>query len=232
MHFKHDWPIILLILISLMIIQACCSLPLEAPCPYRNRYHEDQQDQQKQFKKLKPQKDDHKSKAKAEDQDQVALKGQNLLDGLHPELIAKILRLDALCKKEKIEIILISGYRPYEKKEKPKKNQVLASWHMFGLAFDINLSKYGSDMDQAIKNYQDDRETWEKIGKYAKQLGLTWGLKWGLPEVFHFEAHGDYPDAIRSDTFNQIKKIVNNDPLNQYQELWKHVKFNEISDEI
>jgi hypothetical protein len=214
--------LICLIMTLTLTLPACCSLPLEAPCPYQNRYVEDQKENPKP-KKSNPFK--KKSEDKDEDEKISVLKGRDLLDGLHPELIAKILRLDALCKKDEIEIILISGYRPYEKKEKPKKNQVLASWHMFGLAFDINLSKYGSDMDQAMKSYQKDKETWQKIGKYATQLGLTWGLKWGLPEVFHFETHNGFPDAIRSDTLNQIKKIVNNDPLNQYQELWKHVSF-------
>jgi hypothetical protein len=211
--------LILVYLITTLILPACCSVALEAPCPYQNRYLDDQKEKTKEKRS-----NTFKKKPKEKEEENISvLKGRDLLDGLHPELIAKILRLDALCKKDEIEIILISGYRPYERKEKSKKDQVLASWHMFGLAFDINLSKYGSDMDQAMKAYQKDKETWQKIGKYATQLGLTWGLKWGLPEVFHFEIHNGFPDAIRSDTFNQIKKIVNNDPLNQYQELWKHV---------
>jgi uncharacterized protein YcbK (DUF882 family) len=198
-------------------ISACCSSPVEPPCVYK-RYEKQEEEEKQEEQKQKQEKKKKKFKKEDVESSKNQLKGIEYIDGLHPLLQEKLLVLYALAKEEKIEFQLISGYRPYEKKKNPKKNASLASWHHFGAAFDINLIEYQT-MEEALDHYSKDKKKWEKLGALAESLSLTWGLKWGLNEVFHFEWHPGLPDAIRKDTLTQLLDKAGDDAVN-YQKVW------------
>lgn len=157
----------------------------------------------------------------------LRLRGGAYLDGLHPELIKRARLLYERAEREEISLRFISGYRKYRKNEKRMKarvkaNRSVASWHNFGAAFDVNLTRY-KGMKQALKHYDKDEATWKRIGVLARELGLTWGAPWGREEIFHFEWHPGHPDALRLPDFEKLTAVTGAQ-VRDYQKAWKLFK--------
>ena len=186
-------------------LSACCSTGPQSPCAHK--YNHSNPSTSKVPKVKKP---------------LVEIRGGQHLEDLHPHIrkLAQVLYEKA--EDTGIEIRFISGYRKYRVKKKVKKNGSLASWHNLGLAFDVNLvGRKG--MRDALKHWKDDQVDWQKLGKIAKGLGLTWGLAWGRKEVFHFEWHPGYPDAIRKKTLRVLQK-QGGVMLSRFKTIWPSIK--------
>lgn len=130
--------------------------------------------------------------------------GARHLARLHPEVRRMARALFAEAAAEGIELKFISGYRAFDRRSK-KAKAGRASWHAFGMAFDVNLA-HREDMRDALANYDAEAADWARVGAIAERLGLTWGLQWGRHEVFHFEWHPGMPEAIRRPTLTALLK--------------------------
>lgn len=102
-----------------------------------------------------------------------------------------------------IEVRFISGHRAFDR-HSARARQGRASWHNFGMAFDLNLARHRT-MKAALAHYDADGDDWEALGAIGESLGLTWGRAWGRHEVFHFEWHPGMKAAIRRP---QLKKLL------------------------
>lgn len=114
--------------------------------------------------------------------------GAGVLRDLHPGVRERALRLYALARDAGIELRFIHGYAPY----RPRKRRGpggMATWHNFGLAFDVNLAQRTS-MADAKAHFDADRAIWATVGELAEGLGLVWGGGWrSTYDPFHFEWH-------------------------------------------
>ncbi len=136
-----------------------------------------------------------------------------LLEDIHPELQARIRLMYALLEKEGIEIVFVSGYRPFAWFDKPNR---LASWHNLGMAVDLNL-RHRRSLEEANANYAEDRHQWERIGEMAKGLGIIWGARYD--DIFHFEWHPGYHARIREHEFNAFQALAGEE-LDDHREIW------------
>lgn len=152
----------------------------------------------------------------------LQVRGGEHLEGLHPAIERRARLLYERAEAEGIQLRFISGYRPYKRREgRAKSNQSLASWHNFGLAFDVNLQGRAG-LSDALKHLREDAPRWERVGALAIALGLTWGKPWGDDEIFHFEWHPDHPDAIRAPTLNTLKAAAEGGDLRAgYRGVWR-----------
>lgn len=128
-----------------------------------------------------------------------AIRGGQHLAGLHPALRDKALRLYAQCERAGVPIKFISGHR----KMRARKSR--ASWHNFGMAFDMNLVEH-RDMKTAVKRYRRDKERWAVVGRLGRALGMTWGAAWKVEEIFHFEWHPGMPEGLRGANLRTLLK--------------------------
>lgn len=133
-----------------------------------------------------------------------AVRGSQHLARLHPEVRRMARALYTAAAAEGIELKFISGHRAFDR-HSAKAKAGKASWHAFGMAFDVNLVHH-KDMKAAIKRYRSEKAQWDRVGAIAERLGLTWGLQWGTAEVFHFEWHPGMPEAIRRPTLTALLK--------------------------
>jgi hypothetical protein len=196
------WELICLV-ICLLILNACCVSRPQSPC-HKSKNISSHKPLPQVKKKI------------------LEVRGGHYLEGLHPRMKSLAHVFYEKAEQIGIDIRFISGYRKYRAKKRVKKGGSLASWHNLGLAFDINLvGRKG--MKGALKYWDDDKKDWHKLGSLAKDLGLTWGLAWGKKEVFHFEWHPGYPDAIRKKTFRSIQRKTDSQ-IQGYQKFWKYVK--------
>lgn len=131
-----------------------------------------------------------------------AVGGARHLARLHPEVRRMARALFEQAAAEGIELKFISGYRAFDRHSK-KARAGRASWHAFGMAFDVNLA-HRVDMRDALAHYDREAAQWERVGAIAERLGLTWGVQWGRHEVFHFEWHPGMPEAIRRPTLTAL----------------------------
>ncbi len=143
------------------------------------------------------------------------MQGGELLEGVHPELVDRIRLMYAILKKEDIELVFVSGYRPH--KHFYDRENRYASWHNLGMAVDLHMANR-SDLHDARANYDEDEETWQRVGDVANGLGIIWGEWFGDP--FHFEWHPDYRARIRSHEFEQFQQLAGDD-LEDYQKVWQ-----------
>lgn len=127
--------------------------------------------------------------------DPAAIPGGKQLTRLHPEVRRMAIALYTEAAANGIELRFMSGYRAF-KPRSAKARAGKASWHEFGMAFDLILA-HRSDMRSALAHYDADAEQWATVGAIGERLGLIWGLKWGRHEVFHFEWHPGMKSAIR-----------------------------------
>ena len=130
----------------------------------------------------------------------------NLLEGLHPELADRARLLYALLESEGIEIVFISGHRPHDPNYRPDRN---ASWHNLGMAFDLNI------VGRTYSVYDEDADTWARIGEVATGLGLIWGIRYN--DIWHFEWHPGYHARIRDHEFSEFKRLAGNDLRNHHR---------------
>lgn len=127
--------------------------------------------------------------------DPAAIAGGKQLTRLHPEVRRMAIALYTEAAANGIELRFMSGYRAF-KPRSAKARAGKASWHEFGMAFDLILA-HRSDMRSALAHYETDAEQWATVGAIGERLGLIWGRKWGRHEVFHFEWHPGMKSAIR-----------------------------------
>lgn len=114
------------------------------------------------------------------------------MDGLKPLLIKKYSELFELCKKNGIDIGLVSGYRSPAEQDKlyaqgrttpgnivtnAKGGQ---SNHNFGIAFDVCIKRNGQFF------WNEPRATWLKMGELGKSIGLEHGDR-GYEDLPHFQ---------------------------------------------
>lgn len=152
----------------------------------------------------------------------IEIRGGEYLEKLHPELAHRARLLYERAEAEGIPLRFISGYRRFRSKKKAKKGGSVASWHHFGAAFDLNLVGRKS-MKDALKNLKNDRKKWDRVGELAQNLSLTWGFQWGKDEIFHFEWHPGWPEAIRSHTFNKLIRYTG-PKVKKYKKVWETFK--------
>ncbi len=131
-----------------------------------------------------------------------AIPGSRHLARLHPEVRRMARALHAEAAAAGIALKFISGHRPFDRHSR-KAKAGRASWHAFGMAFDVNLAHHRT-MRDALKRYDAEVEQWARVGAIAERLGLTWGLQWKRAEVFHFEWHPGMPEAIRRPTLRAL----------------------------
>ena len=144
-----------------------------------------------------------------------------LLEDVHPELQKRIRLMYALLEEEGIEIVFVSGYRPFAWFDKPNR---LASWHNLGMAVDLNLHHRRS-LEEANAHYSEDRHKWERIGEMAKGLGIIWGARYD--DIFHFEWHPGYHARIREHEFEEFQQLAGKE-LDDHREIWHRFARSEI----
>ncbi len=125
------------------------------------------------------------------------IQGGRLLQGLHPELRDRARLLYGLLQQEQIEIVFISGHRPYDPNYRPNR---LASWHNLGMAFDLNI------VGRPYAYFEEDQEKWERIGELAQGLGMIWGIRYD--DIFHFEWHPNFHARIRDHEFSLFQDLA------------------------
>lgn len=141
----------------------------------------------------------------------------HLLDNLHPELIERALTLYRRAQEAGAGVYFISGYRRF-RPGSARARRGRASWHNFGLAFDLNLAHRRS-MADALENREEDRDAWRAVGEIAAELGVTWGVDFGEKEIFHFEWHPGFRDGIRRPTLNTLLGYAGPDGAG-YRAVW------------
>ena len=152
----------------------------------------------------------------------IEIRGGEHLEKLHPEIAHRARLLYERAEKEGISLRFISGYRRFRTKKAKKKGGSVASWHHFGAAFDLNLVGRKS-MKDALANLEEDQSKWERVGVLAQNLSLTWGRQWGNAEIFHFEWHPGWPDAIRIKTFQKLIRYTG-PKVKKYKKAWETFK--------
>ncbi|MBM4291281.1 MAG: M15 family metallopeptidase [Deltaproteobacteria bacterium] len=163
----------------------------------------------------------------------LEVRGGEHLAGLHPALERRARLLYERAEEEGVQLRFISGYRPYQLKAGGRRAGrggaagAVASWHNFGLAFDVNLQGRAG-LGDALKHLREDEARWARVGALAADLGLTWGKQWGQEEIFHFEWHPGQPDAIRAPTLNALKASAEGGDLRAgYRGAWRALQSRE-----
>lgn len=125
------------------------------------------------------------------------------LDTLHPFVRYAGRELVRRAYEEGIEIKVISGHRHYKARvgydRNLKRRRVLASWHAFGVALDINMT-WARGLVEASRRRRDDpaeHARWERLGEIGRELGLRWGGDMKSDDIFHFEWHPGYGGRLQ-----------------------------------
>jgi hypothetical protein len=118
------------------------------------------------------------------------------LADLPPALRTRALILVQRAHAEGIAVRFIFGYTRYLARTRTGPGG-WATWHQFGLAFDLNLVDR-RDLNDGRRHFAADAPRWRRLGAIATELGLAWGGAWRSSyDPFHFEWHpGD--DAVIS----------------------------------
>jgi hypothetical protein len=122
--------------------------------------------------------------------DLKVVRGGQHLARLHPVVRAKALHIYNEAERQGVRLRFISGYR------KMRRRKSRASWHNFGMAFDLNLVDR-RDMKTAVAHYAQDKARWAIVGRIGRDLGMIWGEAWKVEEIFHFEWHPGMPEGLR-----------------------------------
>lgn len=140
------------------------------------------------------------------------------LPGTHPAMRKAAAELVRRLAAEGIAVKLIFGYTPYSPRKRTGPGG-WASWHEFGLAFDLNLT-HRKSLGDAKKHFVDDDATWRRIGAVAAEVGLVWGGSWRTTyDPFHFEWHPGHDSVINKDDLRQLLKLAGKRGKN-YQRTW------------
>jgi len=144
--------------------------------------------------------------------------GTGIFKGSHPIMRDRALQLVERLHAEGIHVKLLMGYTPYVARKKTGPGG-WASWHEFGLAFDLNLAKRKGLAD-AKKHFDQDARTWKRIGAIAEELGLVWGGSWRTTyDPFHFEWHPGHDSVINKDDLRSFLKLAGKQGRH-YQRVW------------
>ncbi|MCC6619972.1 MAG: M15 family metallopeptidase [Deltaproteobacteria bacterium] len=144
--------------------------------------------------------------------------GTGIFKGSHPIMRDLAVQLVERLRAEGIHVKLLMGYTPYVARKKTGPGG-WASWHEFGLAFDLNLAKRKSLAD-AKKHFAQDERTWKRIGAIAEELGLVWGGGWrSTYDPFHFEWHPGHDSVINKDDLKSFLKLAGKKGRH-YQKVW------------
>ena len=115
------------------------------------------------------------------------LPGARHLAELHPHLQELARELHRRAVEAGVPFRVVFGYTPYERRSRPGLGG-MATWHQFGLAFDVLIADR-RDIGDGRKHFASDDPAWKKLGALAQELGLTWGGIWKNYDPFHFEWH-------------------------------------------
>ena len=141
-----------------------------------------------------------------------------LLAGVHPELRRRAQELLDRLEAEGIHVKLLMGYTPYVARARTGPGG-WASWHEFGLAFDLNLTKRNG-LGDAKAHFDDDGPTWVRIGAIAAEVGLVWGGIWRSSyDPFHFEWHPGADSVINKQDLAAMLRLTGRDGRD-YQKAW------------
>lgn len=96
-----------------------------------------------------------------------------------------------LAEEQGIPTELVQAYRSpeeqqglYQDKSRPVTNApALLSFHNHGLAGDLVPKAYIS-----MPQWNPSGPLWQKLGLIGESVGLSWGGRWGKPDLPHFEA--------------------------------------------
>ncbi len=144
-------------------------------------------------------------------------RGGRLLVGSHPEVVRLALTLYAQAQAEGIEVVFISGYRKFTPRKRGARGG-WASWHNFGLAFDLNLTRR-KGMSDAKAHWDEDRAQWDRLGALGRALGLVWGGDFRTPDIFHFEWHPGHDAWINPDDLRSFLALAGPDGK-RYERVW------------
>jgi hypothetical protein len=113
---------------------------------------------------------------------------------------------------------IIFGYTPYQHRSRPGPGG-MATWHQFGLAFDILIADR-RDIGDGKRHFRQDDADWQRLGAIAQEIGLIWGGAWRSSyDPFHFEWHpGD--DSVISRTDLARFLALSGKAGRDYREVW------------
>lgn len=125
------------------------------------------------------------------------------------------------CKEQGLNVLITETYRSQERQNylyeqgRTRPGQVVTwtrkSNHTGRNAWDICKNVKGHEYD--------DKEFFNKAGKIAKDLGITWGGSWSTPDAPHFEIKSDWKqpnNLIKINLNGNIKEVeaINKDGHN------------------
>lgn len=100
-----------------------------------------------------------------------------ILSKVHPILAEKILRLIELAAAEGCKLVITQGLRTFAEqnalfRKRPRVTNAIGgqSYHNYGIAVDVAVVVGG--------NISWDEKLYKNIGRWASQVGLTWGGNW------------------------------------------------------
>lgn len=106
-----------------------------------------------------------------------------VISGLEPHTAALAIELLNAARSVGIPLIATSGRRSYWEELRlvwAGKSHTMASKHLQGRAFDIDVAGWSRDALPAW--------FWNELGPFAESLGLSWGGRWSsFRDLGHFE---------------------------------------------
>lgn len=144
--------------------------------------------------------------------------GAQRLADLHPALRSRALVLFQRARAEGIAVTFIFGYTPYVARTRTGPGG-WATWHQFGLAFDLNLADR-RDLNDGRRHFAADAPRWKRLGEIATELGLAWGGAWRSSyDPFHFEWHPGDDSVISRDELRRFLGLAG--PRGErFREVW------------
>ncbi|AIQ69527.1 M15 family metallopeptidase [Paenibacillus graminis] len=135
--------------------------------------------------------------------DQVKLKSQARLVGLHPVLVAATVALIERCYARGVPIVITQGLRTIAEQDslyakgRTKPGQIVTnakgghSYHNYGLAIDFGLLQLDGrnvSWDTTRDGDSDRVADWQEVVQEAKALGFEWGGDWtSIKDYPHFQ---------------------------------------------
>jgi hypothetical protein len=132
--------------------------------------------------------------------------GQEHLDGVHPHLRELALELHRRADARGIPFRIIFGYTPYTPRARPGLGG-MATWHQFGLAFDVLIAGR-RDLADGKRHLPEDDADWRRLGAMAQELGLVWGGIWRTYDPFHFEWHPGDDSTISATDLKRMLSLA------------------------
>jgi hypothetical protein len=125
------------------------------------------------------------------------------------------------------KVLITSGYRTFAKQQQLKQeNSNNAkpgdSWHNYGMAIDINLTKGNTTIKKA-----NSKQDWNNTGvpQIAELLGFDWG---GNFTSYHDPVHFDIRDIIEN-KFSLSIGDLKNKAFNQFGTDWDNIEGNKVT---